>query len=119
MKKVAAECALLCLCRQIPVGSRNQPDIQGKRLRSAHPLERPLLQYTQQFGLQRGSEFADFVEEYGTPVGHLELAFLPLHSAGKRALLVSEKFAFEQRFGKCRAVDGDKWLAGARAAAVK
>src|SRR5271165_920937 len=38
--------------------------------------------------------------------------------SGERALFVAEEFAFEKRFGECRAVYGHKWFGGSIAVAM-
>ena len=56
---------------------------------------------------------ADFVEKQRALVGQLEFSGLAPGRAGKRALLVSEQFAFEQIFRNRRAVDFDEGAGGA------
>ena len=77
-----------------------------------------LLQDAQQFGLQPGSQFADFVEEDRAAVGALELPLLQSDRSGEGAYLMPEELAFEQRFGNSGAVEGHERLARAGAVAV-
>ena len=70
----------------------------------------------QQQTLHPQRHLADFVEEDGAAVGHLELALLVAIGAGEAALDVAEELRFEQRFGQAGAVDGDHRARGARAA---
>ena len=104
---------------QPAIGRRDEPDIDLHRRRAADPLEPLLLERAQNFGLQRQRQIADLVEKERSPVRHLELAGLPGHGAGERALLVAEELGFEQRFGNRRAVDRDKRRVGALAEGVQ
>src|SRR5690348_5477678 len=83
---------------QSTVRGGDEPHVDLDRSRSTHPFEALLFERTQDLGLQRDREVADFVEEERATVGHLELARLACGSAGKRPLLVTEQLGFEQRF---------------------
>ena len=63
------------------------------------PADAPVFagfQHAQEFGLQAGGQFADFVKEQGAAVDNFEQAFLGAHAAGKRTALVPEDFGLEQ-----------------------
>src|SRR5260370_17061643 len=78
---------------------------------SAPPLELAFLQHPQQLRLQRGRQFAHFVQEQRAPVSQLELSPLLRNSSRKSPSLMSEQLALHQRFGQCGAVDGNKRFA--------
>ena len=63
--------------------------------------------------LHAQAHLADFVEEEGAAVGHLQLAAFVAVGAGEAALDVSEELRFEERLGQAGAVDGDERPAGA------
>jgi hypothetical protein len=62
------------------------------RLRAAEPFELPLLQESQQLGLQFQWYVTDFIEKQRTEVCRLEAADLARDGAGKRSFLMTEKF---------------------------
>jgi hypothetical protein len=55
-------------------------------------------------GLQKQAHLGDLIQKKGAPVGQLEPAFTPGHSSRKRALFMTEKFAFQERFRQRSAV---------------
>jgi len=59
-------------------------------------MELALLQHSQQFGLRRSVQVADFVEKNRSAVRELELAAPRRDGAGERALLVAEQLALDQ-----------------------
>jgi len=59
----------------------------------------------QQFGLQYGRHFADFIEEDGAVVTDFKLAGLGLDRTGKGAGLIAEEFTLQQIGGHGRAID--------------
>ena len=77
-----------------------------------------LLQHAQQLDLHRRRHFADLVEKDRPAVSGFKEALSVCVRAGKRAFHVTEQLRFEQRFGKCTAVDRDKRLFGTRAQIV-
>jgi hypothetical protein len=75
-------------------------------------------QHAQQLGLHAAGELADFVEENGAAVGHLEQADAVFVGAGEGALAVSEQLALDERLGQAAAVDGDERLISPRTEVV-
>src|SRR5579872_6940204 len=75
---------------------------------AAQPLELALLQNAQQFHLNGRWHIADFVQEYRSGIGLLELAWLGSLRSRERTLLVAEQFAFHQVLGNRRAIDFDQ-----------
>ena len=57
--------------------------------------ELSVLQHLQKLGLQRRIQFADFIQEKRAAIGQLDSPGLGVVSSGKRALLISEKFALQ------------------------
>ena len=86
IEEVGPERAAAHVFVQVPVGRRNHPDVDLRRLRRAEPLELLLLQDAQQLHLDVGRQLPDFVEENRPVVRELEPAFLLLDRAGERAL---------------------------------
>ena len=84
-------------------------DALGADLLDLAGLEEP-----QQQPLHPQRHLADFVEEDGAVVGHLELAGLVAVGAGEAALHVAEQLRLEQRLGDAGAIDRHERL-GARA----
>ena len=71
----------------------------------ADALERPLLQESQQLGLQARRHLADFVEEQRAALGHLDAPRLIADGAGEGALGVAEELAGQKLLGEGGAVD--------------
>ena len=99
---------------QIAVGRGNQADIHLDGMDPAHAFELTLLQHPQQLHLQRGSQFADFVEKNHASIGHFQPAFLQRSGSGKCSTLVAEQIAFQKRLWNRGAIDGHKRLARPR-----
>src|SRR5215467_11905218 len=102
--QVCAETSVIYVLFQIPVGRRNDTDIQLYRGRAAQSLKLALLKHPQQFGLQVKRKLADFIEQQGSPVCEFEPADLSGLGTRKRSFLMAEQLAFDQRRGQCRAV---------------
>src|SRR3989442_9186026 len=100
------------------VAGGDEPHIDGYWTRAAQPLNLALLQYAEQLYLQRGSEFANFIQENDPAIGHFQAAFLLCNRAREGPALVPEEFALQQAFWNGRAIDGQKRLGRARAVAV-
>ena len=76
---------------QIAVRGGYNPDINGNRRNSAHPLELALLEKPQELGLQFLGNIADFVEKDRAAMGQFDLARLAPVRAGKRPLFMAEQ----------------------------
>jgi hypothetical protein len=94
------------------------PHVELDRPLAADPLNRALLEETQELGLQVAGHVSDLVEEHGSPVRQLEGPPPQADSAGERAPLVAKQLALEQRVRNRRAVDSDERRRRARALAV-
>ncbi len=93
---------------QIAMGGGNDAYIDRYRVLAANPLERAVLQDTQQADLGRGGQFAALVEKQGSAVRPLEPSLSIADGAGEAASLVAEKFGIDQ-FGRNRAaIDAEK-----------
>ena len=103
---------------EVLVGRGNDADIGRDGLAPAQPLESPLLQQPQDLGLGARGHVADFVQQQRAAVGLLELADAPAVGPGKRPALVAEEFAFQERLGNGRAVDGQERRLAAAAVMV-
>ena len=70
--EILAEGAAVDQAAEVPVGGRDQADVDRTVLALAEPLDRPRLQHPQQLRLHRQRQLADFVEEDRPPGGGLE-----------------------------------------------
>src|SRR5580704_13574725 len=93
----------------------DQSNIQLAFLHIPKPAELFLFQYLQQFGLDLDVHIADFIKEYGSPLGDFQEAQLAGQGACKRARLVPEEFALEKLPSEPGAVQINEWLLGPRA----
>ena len=93
---------------QVLVGGTHHPHVYRNLLPATNPLDLALLQKTQQFGLQRVRQIADFVQHQGAAVGGLDLADGGFCGAGEGAFFMAEELTLQQRLGDGRAIDGDK-----------
>src|SRR5207244_11452606 len=100
------------------VAGGDEPHIDRYWTRAAQPLNLALLQYAEQLYLQRGSEFANFIQENDPAIGHFQAAFLLCNRAREGPALAPEEFALQQAFWNGCAVDGHKLLCRARAFAA-
>ncbi len=110
---------MLDLVFEVAVRRRNDTHVDADVGCAAHALEGLLFEKAQQLRLQPRHHLADFVEEHRAAVGHLEQAALLLARIGKRATLVAEQLALEQRFGQRRAGDVHERLGRAVARVVQ
>ena len=78
-----------------------------------------MLQHAQQFRLTAGTHVADLIEQDRPPFGHFELAAMHFTGIGERALFMAKQFAFKQRLGQSRTVDGDEGPVGTRSLIVQ
>src|SRR5882724_4218577 len=99
---------------EIAVGRGNQTRVGSKRARAAQPLELPLLQHAEQFGLQFERNLPNLVQKNRAAVGHFEAADALRDCSRECALLVSEQLAFQQTRRNSRAVELDERLRAPR-----
>ena len=103
---------------EVLIGSGDDADVGLDRRVAADALELLLLEQSQCLGLSCGAHVADLVEEDRAAVDLLELADVTLIRAGEGSFFVTEEFAFEQRFGQRRTVDGKKRFLAALAVVI-
>src|SRR5258705_4710658 len=108
-KKILAEAAGLHSRWKIDVGKGDQTRFDAQSFRPAQPLKRALLQNTQQFALCSRRKRRHFIEDDAAVAAKLKAAEFALHRAGKRAALVTEKFAFDKLRRKAGAIDFQEW----------
>ena len=82
----------------------DHPHVHGNRMCPAQPLDGPVFEYAQHFGLRHRVHVANFVQKNRSARCQLELAFFLLGCAGKRSALVAKQFRFNQRFRQRRAI---------------
>src|SRR5260370_38558363 len=90
------------------VGRRNQASIGAKRTRASQPLEFPLLQNAEQFGLQFERNLSDFIQKNSASVGNLEAANALRDGSRESTSFVSEQLAFQQTGRNRRTVEFDE-----------
>src|SRR5260370_11029229 len=100
---------------QIAVCRGNQTRIRSKGARASQPLELPLLQHAEQFGLQFERNFSYFVQENRAAISHFETANPLRDRSCKCGCLVSEQVAFQQARRNGRAVELHEGLGAPRA----
>src|SRR5260221_14241112 len=99
IKEVIEESPNLDFFGEVPVGARDDADIDPDGFRAADCPDLLLLDHAQQLHLQVQGHLADLVEEDRAAVGGGEQAWAALHGAGESALDVPEQLAFEKRLG--------------------
>jgi len=118
VKQVFPERSGLDFGFQVAVGCADDPHVYGNADVAAQARDFPLLEKAQQFDLDGGAQFADFIEEQRAAVRFLEPADAPRAGAGVSAFFMSEQFALQQVFLQRAAVDDDDGLVRARAQLV-
>ena len=86
------------------------PDIHPDSLCSPHPLKLPLLEESEQFGLDFGRHITHFVQKDSATVGQFHLSPFELMGPCKSPLFMTKQFALEKLLGKPNAVDSDERL---------
>ena len=100
------------------MGGGNQPDVDRLVAHIAHTAKYPVFQHLEQLGLDLKVDVANFVEEHGSVVGHLQQSLLGTDRAGKRAFGMAEEFGFEQLARKSGAIQVEKGFFGPRPIAM-
>ena len=75
---------------QRAVGGGDHPHVDLAFAGIADPVDLPLLQHSQQLGLDPGAGLPDLVQEKGAAVRRLEQSFAILVGAGESALAIAE-----------------------------
>ena len=104
---------------QLLVGRRHDPHVDLLAARRPERADLALLQHAQQLRLQRRRQLGDLVEEHRAAVRLDEQPGPIAARVGKRAPLVAEQLALQQRVGNGRAVDRDERTLAARAVEVQ
>jgi len=104
---------------EILVGGADKPDVQRNGHPTPNPLDHPLLQNPQQFGLQAQGHLADLVEEDRAAGGKFQPTRGLAHGARESPAFVPEEFALQQILGDRGAVDRAKRTTGAIAQLVQ
>ena len=89
---------------EIAVGGGDQADIDFDGGGAADALESAFFEDAQEFGLDRGRQVADFVEENCAAMGEFDFADFASACAGEGAALVAEELVFDQAFGNGGAI---------------
>ena len=103
---------------QFAVGCGHDADVDLHRLAPADRLHDAFLQRAQKLCLRCQGQFADLVEEKRAAMGLDELAGVALGGSGERAFLVAEQDRFHEVVRDRPAIDRDKRLRLALAAAM-
>ena len=113
IEQILTEGAGANLLGRVPVGGRDDSDINLDRAFGADGVDLALLQGAQQFDLHVQRQFADLVEEQGAAVGFLELAEVFVVGTGKGPLFMAEQDGLDQVGGQGSAVDGHEGFSAA------
>ena len=116
--EVLAEAAFADQADQIPVGRRDQPEVDLDLVLAADRIDLAVLQGAQQLHLGVERQLADLVEEQRAAIGFEEFADALLDGAGEGAFLVAEQDALDQILRDGAAIDGDEGLGSAGAFAL-
>src|SRR5499425_3133042 len=108
-KQVLAEGSGRYRGRQVEIGCCDDPNIDGDRMVTPHPLKFLFLQYPQERDLRFHGEITDFIQKERATVSGFKPAHSPLECPGEGSLLVPEKLGSDQRFWNRRTVDADEW----------
>jgi hypothetical protein len=81
---------------KIPIGRRDDSDIDLHGAITADGFKLPLLKYPQQLHLQFCAHFGDFIEKKCSAVGELETTLARIYGARKSATYMTKQFAFQK-----------------------
>ena len=112
VKEITPERTLGHHLLEIAVGGRNHAYIHAYGLHTPETLEGALLKNAEELGLGHHGKLAYLIEEQRAPVCLLKTALAHACGAGEGPLLMSEKLAFNEAFGKSRAVERHKGTFG-------
>ena len=101
---------------QIAIGRGHEPHVRFHRGGRADRINHLLFKSAQDLCLECGRHITYLVEENGAALGRFNLPSVPRRGATEGAFLVSKQFAFEQRLGDSRTVDGHQRRRAARTA---
>ena len=108
VKQVLAKVVVPNRLLRFPVGSGEHTYREWHVGFTSEPANSGFLDDAEQLGLSADRHLADFVEKQRSVVGLLETSGPAFDGARERALLMTEEFAFHQRFGQRRAIHRDK-----------
>jgi len=103
---------------EIPVGGRDDPDVDGNVFRVSNLADGFFLNQAQQFDLKGWRELADFVQKESSFLCCLHESFAIRGGPRESPLPIAKEFTFDQCFGHPSAVDNDKRVFAARALPV-
>src|SRR5437879_4267589 len=103
---------------QIAVRRRDDSYVHSNRMTASNPLERSLLEYSQQRDLCLERKFTDFIQKKRSAVCQLEAAQPPMGRPRERALLVAKQFGGNQRQRNRGAIQGYKCACRSRRSLV-
>ena len=108
IQQVLAEPARPDFSQQITIGGCDHPNVGSNRTARPDPLKRPLLKDPKQFGLQGQIEFPDFIQQQGATISQFKTPKSTLSRSSEGPLLMTKKFALQQRTRQSRTVDGQE-----------
>src|SRR5580698_11209911 len=116
--QVLAETPLADGLLQVSRRCSDKPEIHPDRNVATQPLNRSLLNRSQQLCLKGRREFANLIEEKSSLMRFLEAPYPAVHCVRKGSLLMSEQLGFQQRFRYGGTIDLDQRAAGSRTVVV-
>jgi hypothetical protein len=113
--KIFAEFSVCHHMPEIPIGRRNNTNIDPRSACAAYALELALLEDTEQFGLKLESCVSDFIQKQCSTIGEFKTADMKSKSTGKCSPFMPEKLALKKAQGNPRAIHLDQTPASPRA----
>ncbi len=118
IEEILSECAFAHEGFQVAVGGGDDAHVGLSGAGLPHRLKFAFLEDTEEFDLERGGDFTDFVKKDGAGVGGFEESLSIGDGASEGSFDVAEERAFKEGFGESAAVDFDEGSAGARGESV-
>ena len=107
-EQILPEASLPYEFRQVPVGGRDDPNVDVDVVVPSQACEFRVLQHLEEHCLEARRHLADLVQKDGAGVGEFELPVLARRSTRERPFFVAEELALQQRFWERRTVDLDE-----------
>ena len=112
--QVSAESPLFESLFNVHIGCGDDADVHGNDAATAKPGELLVLQNVEQFGLQAGRHFADFVEKNGAVVAKLKKTWLWSCCAGEGSGFIAKELTFKKFRRQCGAIDFEEGAVGSQ-----
>lgn len=115
VQEILAESLLERFLSQVPVGGREESNINPPELRLSDWHDGVLLEHAEERRLNSNGQFADFVEEEGSSASCFEQSLLILNGSGERPASMSEQLAGGQFVAESAAIECEEGAVSASA----